>query len=181
MGKRAARGEIVSRVHLASIMGCSLPTVDHWVRAGCPVEKRGGRGVPWQFNTAKVREWREETIREDASRSLADLSIEALGKRELAAKTELAELTLAREKRLVAPIEEIESAVARAFAEVRANMRNIPARVATQIVGETDETRMKSVILAEVDQALEALADQELIQEEELEEVEDTEEVPDDD
>lgn len=167
MSKGSRKGQIVNRAELAQIYGVDRTTVDAWVHQGVPMEERGGRGRPHRFNTAHVREWREQTIRDQAA-GTARVDEAELRRRELAAKTELAELTLAKQKRLVAPLDEIERAVSKAFAEVRANVRNLPSRVATQIVGETDEARLKSVLLREIDQALEALADTDLITAEDL-------------
>lgn len=53
-------GEIVSRRRLARIMGVSLPTVDAWVRRGCPVVAPPGpeTGYAYRFDTAAVVRWR---------------------------------------------------------------------------------------------------------------------------
>lgn len=169
MAKGARKGQLVTRAELAHIFGVTPPTVDQWIKQGVPVEERGSRGRAYQFNTARVREWREQMIRDQAA-GTARVDEAELRRRELAAKTELAELTLAKEKRLVAPLDEIGRAVAKAFAEVRAGVRNVPSRVATQIVGETDEARLKAVLLAEIDQALEALSDADLITAEDIDE-----------
>ena len=55
-----APGKVVNKADLANIFGVSLPTVDQWVRAGCPVEKRGGLGKEWQFACGDVLRWRCE-------------------------------------------------------------------------------------------------------------------------
>jgi len=49
-------------------------------------------------------------------------------------------------------------------------MRNVvPGRAARRLIGETDETKFKVVLLEEIDHALEALADDDLINEADLE------------
>jgi phage terminase Nu1 subunit (DNA packaging protein) len=55
-----AEGEIVSRRRLARIMGVTPPTVDGWVRRGCPVVARPSRetGYAYRFDTAAVVRWR---------------------------------------------------------------------------------------------------------------------------
>ncbi len=55
-----AQGEIVNRRRLARIMGVSLPTVDGWVRRGCPLLARPSRetGYAYRFDTAAVVRWR---------------------------------------------------------------------------------------------------------------------------
>ena len=49
--------------------------------------------------------------------------------------------------------------MALAFATVRSNLRNIPTAVASEIVNVTDESEIKAVLLREIDNALESLAD----------------------
>ena len=166
--KKKTRGREVNRAELAEINGVSLPTVDEWVRRGCPVVQRGGRGRAWTFNTAEVRSWRDDDIRAQVS-DTSNASFEDLKLRKLAAETEQAELDLARAKEQLVPVEQFERALQKAFGEVRASMRNVvPGRAARRLIGETDETKFKTVLLEEIDQALTALADRDLILEEDL-------------
>lgn len=85
--------------------------------------------------------------------------------RKMAADADLAELEFAKQKSLVAPIEQIEMAVGNSFALVRTNMLNIPERVSARIVGSTDERHVKGVLTEEIRQALIELADSEWPQE----------------
>ena len=169
MAGRKGKGQIVSRQGMAEFFGVSLPTVDHWVRIGMPVVTRGGPGKKWEFNTAAVASWREEQAREIALGG-APADEAGLKLRRLTANTVKAELELAELRRLVAPVEQMRRAMQGAFAEIKANMRNIPARAVRQLIGETDEVRFKRVLLDEIDQALETLADTDLIDEEALDE-----------
>lgn len=158
----------VNRAALAEIFGKTMPTVDSWVRAGCPVVKRGSKGIEWQFDTAAVADWlRDRAVRE--ATGTATLDEAELKRRKLAAETETAELELAKSKMLVAPLDQIERNVSRAFAELRANLRNIPTNIVSLLIGETDERRFKSVLLAEIDQALTAMADSDLTGDEDAE------------
>ncbi len=36
----------------------SVPTVDAWIRRGCPYVQRGDKGQPWIFDLLRVAEWR---------------------------------------------------------------------------------------------------------------------------
>ncbi len=63
---KKSKGQVVNRADLANINGVSLPTIDDWVCRGCPVMQRGARGRAWQFNTAEVRNWRDDDIRAQA-------------------------------------------------------------------------------------------------------------------
>ncbi|WP_298938126.1 terminase small subunit [uncultured Ruegeria sp.] len=169
MTNKRGRGLILNRTETADQFGIAMTTLDDWVRRDCPVVQRGGRGRPWQFNTADLMKWREADIRAQ-SQGVQSASADELKRRKLEAETEMAELDLAKAKDLVAPIEQIERALSKAFGEVRANLRNVvPGRAARRLVGETNQTIIKVVLLEEIDQALEALADNDLINETDLE------------
>lgn len=155
------KGTSASKGELCEILGVSIPTVDGWLRDGCPCISRGGRGVAAEFNTAAVTQWlREKARQEGAGTTLADES--QLKRRKLSAETTMAELELAKARSQVAPLDQVERMVSRAFAEVRANLRNIPGRVVGVLIGETNERQFKRVLLEEIDQALEAMANADL-------------------
>lgn len=169
MSNRRGGGKIVSRTELAEFFGVSGPTVDHWVRTGCPVLQKGSRGVAWQFSTSDVYDWRQEKVRDEALGNTQADEFE-LKLRKLAAETGKAELEFAKAKSEVAYIADFEKALSRVFAEVKVSLRNVPSRVSPMLIGETNETRFKSVLLDEIDQALDALADSDLIELSDLEE-----------
>jgi len=169
MSNRVGKGHILNRAATADLFGIAMTTLDDWVRRGCPAVERGSRGKPWKFNSAEVHGWREDCIREEAS-GVQVASNDELKRRKLEAETEMVELELAQAKDLVAPIEQIQRAMAKAFGEVRAGLRNVlPGRAARGLIGITDETEIKAVILGEVDQVLEVLSDSDLIAESDLE------------
>lgn len=151
----------VTRATLGEVFGVSLPTVDTWIRGGCPVVKRGGRGENWQFDTADVAKWLRDKAVADAT-GTTTVDENELKRRRMAADTAVAELNLAKARGLVAPLDQVERMTARAFAEVRAGLRNIPGRVVSLLIGETDERRFKRIMLEEIDQALESLANADL-------------------
>lgn len=151
------KGQQVNRANLADVFGVSLPTIDSWVRAGCPLIQRGSKGVEWTFNTADVSKWLRDRAAQDASENFIQDEAE-LKRRKLAAETTMAELELAKAKGEVAPLDQMERNLSKLFAEIRANMRNIPGRVVTRVIGETDERKIKAALMDEIDQVLEALA-----------------------
>lgn len=148
---------IVNRSGLAEIMGVSLPTVDSWRKAGCPVLTTGGRGREWEFDLSVVVEWRCEMAARAAAGERGDDEDE-LKRRKLKAEAEMLELELAEKKKLVAPVEQMGKMMSHVFAEVRAGIRNLPTRCVSQLIGETDPRRFKRVMLDEIDTVLEALA-----------------------
>jgi hypothetical protein len=54
---------LASKAELADFFSVSLPTVDSWIRKGCPYEQKGSHGKPWVFDLAAVAKWRERKAR----------------------------------------------------------------------------------------------------------------------
>ncbi|MCC5810046.1 MAG: DUF1441 family protein [Ectothiorhodospiraceae bacterium] len=46
-----------NKAEVAEFFGVSLPTVDSWIRRGCPVVQTGRRGVSWVLDLRAVAEW----------------------------------------------------------------------------------------------------------------------------
>lgn len=169
MSNKVGRGIVLNRIETATHFGIAATTLDDWIRRGCPVVSRGSRGKKWQLNSADVLKWREDDIRSQTA-GIKMASSDELKRRKLAAETGTAELEFAKEADLVAPIEQTERMIIKAFGEIRSRMRNVlPSRIARRINGETDQTKIKAILLDEIDQALEALSDDDLISEADLE------------
>jgi len=160
---RATEGRKVNRSELSGIFGVSLPTVDLWVRQGCPGIKSGaGKGGGWEFDTAEVSQWLQKRAADNAAGS-PDLADENTLKRRRAAITLKAdELELAKAMGLVAPVEEFERAQAKMFAMLRQSIMTVPARVAMSLVGEKSEIRIKQILAAELGDALRRVAEAEV-------------------
>lgn len=168
MSNKVGRGIILNRIETANHFGIAATTLDDWIRRGCPVVQRGSRGVQWQINSAEVHKWREDDIRSQSTGTKVATN-EELIKRKLAADVASAELAFAKEAELVAPIEQTERLLVKAFGEVRASLRNVlPARAARRLIGESDPSKIKAILLDEIDTALEALSDDELLTEADL-------------
>lgn len=157
------KGQKVNRKQLADVFGISLPTVDAWLKAGCPFDQRGGSGKEYVFDTADVARWREQRAADEAGgEEVQDEA--ALRRRKLRADTLSAELALLKERQLVAPLDQVERTLSRVFAEIQSNLRgSLITRLATQLIGETDERTFKRVALAEVDVILESLANMDVL------------------
>lgn len=138
-------------------MGVSLPTVDRWIRDGCPVKQRGAKGIPWEFDLAAIVAWWGDNQRKAAA-GQAPTDMEDAKRRKVAAEAEMAELELARARGLVAPIEEFRRAQEARAAIIRVNVMNVPQRAVLQLLGETDETIFKKKLRAELTLALETAA-----------------------
>lgn len=161
MANTKGRGQVLNRNDLSDFFGVALPTVDIWIRRGCPYVTKGGPGTPWEFNSADVAKWlKDEAVEQATGNTSADEA--ELKRRKLAAETAKAELELARFRGDVAPVIEFERAQARAFAVIRQNILNVPQRAVLQLLGETDETAFKERLRAELVTALEQSAEAEL-------------------
>ena len=157
-----------NRSDLASVFGIAPTTVDAWIKAGCPyLERPTGRGKGWAFDTAAVARWREQRAAEEAAGK--DVQDEAaLRLRKLAAEAKAAELTLMRDMGEVATITEMERVWSRILAETQSRLRgSFVTRCEAQLLGETDGRAFKRTLLAEVDSALEALAEMDLADQDE--------------
>lgn len=158
------KGREVTRQGVADIFGVSLPTVDSWVRAGCPYNQKGGRGQEWQFNTSQIAKWLQERAVDNASSAIPD-DMEELKLREQKAKTVMAELELAKSTGEVALISEFEKVQSKIFSIIRTNMMNVPQRVVLQLLGEKDASKFKQILRAEIIRALESAVDFEIAEE----------------
>lgn len=156
------QGQKVNRKQLADVFGISLPTVDAWLRSGCPFDQKGERGREWVFDTADVMRWREQLARDDAGDPEAQDDA-ALKRRKVAAEVKLAELELMQRMGMVADLGVVERAWAKVLAELQSKFRGaFITRCESQLVGETDGRTFKRILLAEVDSTLEVLADMDL-------------------
>lgn len=154
-------GQNVNKTELCGIMGVTPPTVDGWVRNGCPIKQKGARGVASTFNTSDVMKWLQQRAREEASGD-ALVDERELKRRKLAAETAKAELELAKAKGDVAPVREFERATAMLMAAIRANVMNVPGRAVLQLLGETDEVQFKAKLRAELVLALETASESDM-------------------
>ena len=66
----------LSRVKLAEKLGVALPTVDDWVRRGCPCQARGQRGKESEFVLEDVMEWRHADALRRRSKNPRDYGLE---------------------------------------------------------------------------------------------------------
>lgn len=106
-----------------------------------------------------IRYLQERSVHSDAS--TIDYAVEKA--RLTKAQADLAELTLARERRDVVSVALLEKNLSGLFAEVATNLRNIPGRIVSALVGQTDERAIRRLVLAEIDQVLQALSERDVM------------------
>jgi phage terminase Nu1 subunit (DNA packaging protein) len=103
-----------------------------------------------------IRYLQDRNLKVDGN-TLIDVNAERA--RKIRAEADIAEIEAAKKRGETATIKQVQRTVENAFAEVRAHMRNIPNRIVTQIIGESDESLMKGKILSEIDNALLSISD----------------------
>lgn len=63
---------LANKAQAAEFFGCSLPTVDAWLRAGAPVVQRGSRGVSWVLDLGALSQWLGAAGASDLQRAQAE-------------------------------------------------------------------------------------------------------------
>jgi terminase small subunit / prophage DNA-packing protein len=142
-------GEVATRERMAGIFGCSVTTVDRYLRAGMPGEKLGKEH---QINTAAAIRWlieRSSGASSDGESSQADAR-----RRLTAAAAELKELQLAEKRGQMVAIEDVTPILAEELANVRSRLMAMPGRLAQSLVGMPDPAAIERTIMEEVTGAL---------------------------
>lgn len=152
---------IANATDVALFFGVHRSTIVKWARDGCPyIQKSDVRNKQeWQFETKEVAKWREERAAQAAVGDTQITTEEELKRRKLAAETSIAELAAMEAKGQVVKIDDAIKDIADGFVSMKQRARTIPARLAPLLVGETDETKIKAEIIAEIDEALNELSD----------------------
>lgn len=151
----------VSQTACADIFGVHRSTVAAWLRQGCPYVQKADKkqGKDWVLDTADVAQWRADKAVQDSVGDHDQASDEELKRRKLAAETTIVEIEAAKKRGEVALLEEIERVWINTMLEFKARVRLLPSRVAGRLVGVSDETEIKRVLLDEVDQTLTVLSE----------------------
>lgn len=162
--KNEREKQVVDRKTLAIALGVAEPTVLARVREGMPLLQRGSRGKPWKFDLAECVAWdRERAVRKATGIVHGDETDAQLKRRLLEAQVKKAEIEAAGQAAEVVPVEEVEAAMVSAFTEVRQSMLSIPERAALRLLAAEDETAVKDILREEIDLALHALSDADLL------------------
>lgn len=112
-----------NKAEVAEFFDVSIPSVEGWLRRGCPVVQRGSRTIPWVFDLLDVAKWRITGQRSDA-----DIDPDTLPPSERKAwyegESKKRELQV-RDRELI-PAAEVEQVIATAFAAIAQDLRAIP-------------------------------------------------------
>lgn len=152
---------LLSSIELAKHYKVQRSTIYTWIKEGCPIAEQGAQGKSaHMFDSLDVAKWREKRAVQNIIGNAEVLSKEEAQRRKLQAEASLTELELARKRGEVADLTEMQAELSHKFAEVRSAMRKIPERTVLRVVGETDEAKIKAILLQEIDSALQAIADE---------------------
>ena len=132
------KGNEVNKSALAETFGVSLPTVNAWVRRGCPVVQKGSKSRQWLFNTAEVAAWREDEAAAAAVGDTAKMDMDEDRRRNEAAKAAMSELDLAKRRGELIEIESVAEYVGEEYSRIRAKLLALPVKIAPML--ETTET-----------------------------------------
>lgn len=158
---KTARGAKVSKAPtypvatIAKLLMLSDRRVQQLTKEGVIPKAERGRYELAPAVQGYVRYLQERSIRSDVS----SIDYNAEKARLTKNQADISEVEAARARGEVAEIEYIQRVWASICAESRIRFRNIPARVVSVLVGETNERKIKDVLLSEIDQVLEGMAD----------------------
>ena len=147
-----------NQAQIAEFFGVARTTVQTWVRNGCPVIQKGGKGKQTILESTAVAQWLQDRAVKNAVGDIDELDEKELRKRKLAAETVSAEVAAEIAKGEVVYIEDVKKIFSEDALNVKAILRQLPQRVAPQIVGETSERKIEKVINQELDAALNELS-----------------------
>lgn len=157
-------GKTVNRQELAETFGYSLPTITTWIDAGCPVVSHGGRGRQFEFDTAEVHKWliaREKKLsQKDTAKSVgiedagSVLTIDKAKLRYEIARAKTAELDLAKNMEMLAPVEMVAKVVSNEIANARARLLAVANKLRPTIQIHTATAEDAKTLVNEVDKAI---------------------------
>lgn len=148
-------GTIVKTADIARICGVTMRHIQNMAKEGTIPQVARDQFDLEQTLTAYIAHLRDS--------SSGDPDYTAEKTRLTKAQADKAEIEAAKAAREVCSMDMVERNLANLFAEIRANLRNIPDRVVTGIVGQTDERKIKAILLREIDETLVSLAEADVV------------------
>ena len=139
------KGILLSKVELAHYFGVTRPTVDDWVRSGCPVAQKGNRRTPWQFNSADVYAWRLRQA-EEGSEDYKGRPFEELRKEKIGAEIERLRFMTARDKKEFVDLKVTEKILAKAILDIRTRMMHLPLEIVPKIEMSRSKAKKKEIL-----------------------------------
>lgn len=153
-------GRIVNRTDVATLCNVSLPTVDKWVRNGCPVVERGSKGREFQFDIAAVIDWRIKSAVDQAVAGLQDVdgktSKDEADRRKAVANAVVAEVEADEALKAVVSRFDAESVMADFCQALRSGLSNAGTKIAGRTTTMTNPNEIRELCEAEINRAFQA-------------------------
>lgn len=149
-----AKGELVNRSKLISILGVAPATVDKWIKDGMPIAQKGNRRLGYRFNTAAVITWIRQRDVALATGSADAISFDASKAREMEARAKLREIELERKSGEFIHVDAAADNYVNRLGVVRSRLMAIPGRVAQPLSLVSDPAEVGDVVRHEIDDAL---------------------------
>ena len=155
---------LVNKSQLAEIFQVHLPTVDSWIKRGCPVKARPGKKAEaWTFDTAEVIKWyvaREvsKVTGEDDGSGTPKNALDVAKLRKLNADAEVSEHELAVKRRESVAVRDVSVALESVVGAARARLLGMGAKIGPSVAVSSDPIECQDMIDAGVYEALEELA-----------------------
>lgn len=123
----------VNRGECAAILGIEPPTLDAWVRKGCPFVQKGAKGRAWVFDPAAVLAWRDDWKAKSAKGGGGVTDLNDARQRKVDVERRLAELDLAEREGSLIPIKDVAELVEAEYTNVRSRLTALPGELATEL------------------------------------------------
>lgn len=147
---------ILNRSEAAEFFSVSLPTVDDWIRRGCPAEKRGSN---WRIDPAAVLAWHRDAERQNALGDLAQVDESEARRRKMAAEAAIKEHELAIVQRSAVSIADFESAWQAMIGAARAKLLGIGAGIGPEVAVMSSPHECSQAIHGAICEALQELSE----------------------
>jgi phage terminase Nu1 subunit (DNA packaging protein) len=133
------RGKIVNRAELARICGVVPSTINKWEENGCPVVKKGRIGMPAEFNTVDVLDWRIE-------RALSLNNPSSATERKARANAGIAEMKLKAALDAVVLVDVAAETFNTRLATIAERIDTVARKIADQVAQQNDPRRCEVLI-----------------------------------
>lgn len=144
-----------NKAELAEFFGVSIPTIEAWVRKGCPVLQRGSKTIPWVFDLLDVARWRIAPVDEDGEEG-ADPAKLPPAERKAWFESELKRRELQVQDGELVQAVELERSIATAFSAIAQAVRAVPDNLERRAGCGPEAAEAVGALL---DEAMSALAD----------------------
>lgn len=153
----------LNRKQLAAVFEISLPTVDDWVRRGCP-GARGNVAQPYQFSLPAVVKWRVgELLKREpkptAARNADAGTLAEAELRKLTAEAELKELELAKRREQLVTADTVRQLWRSMLTLFRVRVMALPTKRAREFAEENEWSRILEVLDADCRDCLTVLSE----------------------